>query len=115
MRRSLTLALAAAVVATPLPCLAKEVPLRFKQERDSNPVQALSAAEFATLGDPLFNLVLKTRADVTRVADVEKLIQPDIAKRGTFVVDERIASSAKPSSRRAVLTFEGATGGENLS
>ncbi|MBW3600213.1 MAG: hypothetical protein KY475_23435, partial [Planctomycetes bacterium] len=93
---------------------AEDIPLRFKQERDSSPLQALSAAEFATLGDPLFNLVLKDKSHVTKLSEIESLLQPEIAKRATFVVDERIADPSRPSSRRAVIAFEGKNGEESL-
>ena len=67
----------------------------------------LSAAELATLGDPLFRVLLNNRADVVRLSAVEDIVQPDPAKRQTFVVDEEIANPATGQSRRAVISFTG--------
>jgi hypothetical protein len=93
---------------------AQNSPLRLKQDRDGAPAQTLSMPEFASLGDPLFNLVLKDKANLVKLSDVEHAIQPDPSKRRLFVVSERIVSDAKTSSRRAVLTFLGESGGEPL-
>src|SRR5262249_17781788 len=92
----------------------QDAPLRLKQDRDGDTVKLLSAAEFATLGDPLFNLLLKGKADVVKLAEVEAALQPQAARRQLFVVDERIVRDAKAGSRRAVLAFNGRNNGEEL-
>src|SRR4029453_10543205 len=46
---------------------AQSSPLQFKQSRDGAPAQLLSAAEMASLGDPLFNLVLKEHANLVKL------------------------------------------------
>jgi len=74
----------------------------------------LSAAELSSLGDPFFNLVLKSRADATSLSVIENLIQPVASDRHTFVVDEGIADSRRGQSRRVVLTFSGSNGPEIL-
>lgn len=112
MHRTITLSLA--IIAAAGRALAQDAPLRFKQERDGDSIKLLSAGEFVTLGDPLFNLLLKTRADVTKLADVEKALQPQANRRRLFVVDEHIVSDAKSGGRRAVLAFNGSNGGEPL-
>src|SRR5262245_1637158 len=89
-------------------------PLRFKQERDGVSPTILTASELAVLGDPLFNLVLKDRANLVKLADVEAAIQPDVSRRQLFVVDERVVSHVQTGSRRTVHTFNGANGGEQL-
>lgn len=78
-----------------------------KQERNGAPTQELTAGELASLGDPLFNLVLKDHADVTNLSEIENLIK---GEENTFVVDERIADPRPGQSRRAVLTFAGNNG-----
>ena len=79
-----------------------------KQERNGASTQKLTAGELASLGDPLFNLVLKDHADVTNLSEIENLIK---GEEKTFVVDERIADPSPGQSRRAVLTFDGNNGG----
>lgn len=79
-----------------------------KQERNGAPTQKLTAGELASLGDLLFNLVLKDHADVTNLSEIENLIK---GEENTFVVDERIADPRPGQSRRAVLTFDGNNGG----
>ncbi|NJN32738.1 MAG: peptidoglycan-binding protein, partial [Synechococcales cyanobacterium RM1_1_8] len=94
-------------------------PLR-KQATDRSQPEAMSAQELAGLKDPLFNLLLKDRANLskaTSLAGITQQLQP--AQQNVFVVDERIADPAprlgnSPASRRAVLTFEGQTQGEEL-
>ncbi|MGL6096238.1 MAG: hypothetical protein ACRC7O_10645, partial [Fimbriiglobus sp.] len=94
---------------------AQPSPLKFKQERDGALVTVLSAAEFETLGDPLFQLLLKSTADVTKLGAIEAAIQPNAAKRQLFVVHERIVSQSKTGAfRRAVVAFSGKNGDENL-
>src|SRR5687767_7622870 len=87
--------------------------LLLKQARDGVPGQHLTAAELATLGDPLFILLLRDHADVVEYDKVEDLIQPDKSKRQTFVVEEHIADAAR-SSRRAVVAFTGTVNGQVL-
>jgi hypothetical protein len=70
-------------------------PLRFKQENDSAPLAALTASEFASLGDPLFNPLLKDKSDRTKLAEVVKAIAGDNSKRLLFVVDERIGPALR--------------------
>lgn len=85
-----------------------------QQKSDSTPVESLTDQERAALADPLFNLVLKDHADVINLSDLEDLIQPDKAKRQTFAVDEKIADPTMGQARRAVLTYSGANGTEQL-
>jgi hypothetical protein len=82
-------------------------PLSFKQESDSAPLEALTASEFASLGDPLFNLLLKDRSDQTDLDEVVKAIAGASGKRLLFVVDERIVNTTKTGSRRSVMAFKG--------
>ena len=84
------------------------------QKSNSSLVESLTPQERDALADPLFNLVLKDRADVTNLSELEDLIQPDKTKRQTFVVDEKIADPAVGQSRRAVLTYEGKRNGTEL-
>ncbi len=93
---------------------AQNSPLQWSQNRDGAPADALSAADFASLGDPLFNLVLRDKAHLVKLSEIEQAIQPDSTKRRLFVVSERIVSDAQTSGRRAVLAFVGANGGEEL-
>jgi hypothetical protein len=102
-----------ALLAT-VPAAAQNSPLRLKQDRDGAPAQILSTLEFASLGDPLFNLVLKDQANLVKLSDIEQAVQPDPSKRRLFVVSEHIVSDAKTSSRRAVLAFLGENSGEPL-
>src|SRR4051812_15680461 len=89
-------------------------PLRFKQDRDGASTATLSATELGALGDPMFNLMLKDKANLIKLADVEAAIQPDATRRRLFVVDERIVDRAQTGTRRTVITFTGANGGETL-
>src|SRR5262249_42626799 len=75
-------------------------PLRFKQERDDTAPTLLTPAELSVLGDPLFNLVLKDKANLVKLADIEAALQPDATRRRLFVIGERIVSRAKSGSRR---------------
>lgn len=88
--------------------------LLLKQDRDGTPAQNLSAAEFSSLGDPFFNLVLKDNAGATSLSAIETLLQPDAAQRQTFVVDEDIADPRQGQSRRVVLAYSGSNGAEIL-
>lgn len=113
MRRRILFGVAA-VLFLPIPVDAQSTPLRLKQDRDGTPAQALSAAEFATLGDPFFKLMLKDKANTVSLRDIEQAIQPDASKRRLFVVSERIVSPAQTESRRAVLAFAASHNGEQL-
>ena len=93
---------------------AQSVQLGFKQEFEGKPVSPIAAQELAELGDPLFNLVLKSKANLTKLNDVLAAIQGTTGNRQLFVVDERIVSSAKSGSRRSVFAFSGTNGGEVL-
>lgn len=93
----------------------QDVAIRFKQARDGEAVQTLTTIEAQTLGDPLFNLVLKKKADKTSLQDILDNIQPDTTKRQTFVVHERIVSQTPTNaSRRVVISFTGVHDGEEL-
>jgi hypothetical protein len=114
MRLTFAVAILLAVAFFPGLSRAQPSPLGFKQKSDTAQVTALKASEFAALGDPLFNLVLKDKANLTKLVDVQSAIQPDDTKRSLFVVEERIVSSAKTSGRRSVIAFTGTNGGEAL-
>ena len=115
MNKLFALVLAALIAAAWMAVSAQPATvLLLKQDRDGAPAQNLSAAELSSLGDPLFNLVLKKHADVTSLTAIESLIQPDPAMRRTFVVDESIADPRTGQSRRVVLAFSGQNGPENL-
>ena len=56
--------------------------------------------------------MLKDHADVTNLAEIEKLIKGERGQEQTFVVDEKVVDTrptigTQPASRRAVLTFSG--------
>jgi hypothetical protein len=93
---------------------AQSAPLRLKQLSEETTPQPLTAAEASTLGDPLFNLLLRDKADTTRLSAVQDAIQPDIAKRHLFVVSEDIVRKTQVGGRRAVLAFDGQIGPEAL-
>jgi len=81
-----------------------------KQARDGGPIQALTAAERAALGDPLFTLVLKTAPAPTTLDAIEqKLIGAAADRRRLFVVHEESLDPTRPAFRRAVLTYRGST------
>jgi hypothetical protein len=84
------------------------------QETDTGTARPLTTAEMEKLQDPLFKLVLGRRPDVTKLAEIEGLIQPDPSKRRIFVVDEEIKDPQQPQSRRAVMDFLGITDGLQL-
>ena len=89
--------------------------LELKQSSDGGNPQSLTPSERAVLGDPLFTLVLRDHANVTNLAEIERLIQPDVALRQVFVVDENIADGhRRPQARRSVLTFSGSNNGAPL-
>lgn len=81
--------------------------LLLKQTRNTSPATNLTAAEFAELSDPMFVLVLKDHADVKKLDAIEDLIQPDPAKRRSFVVSETIRAPQRGQGRRAVLDYRG--------
>lgn len=89
--------------------------LKFKQERDGDAVKVLSNAESATLGDSLFQLLLKENAGESTLDGILGKLQPAADKRRLFVVHEKIASE-KPEGafRRGVVAFNGTNGGESL-
>jgi hypothetical protein len=82
----------------------------FLQEVESGSARPLTADEKAKLQDPLFRLVLARRPDMTRLSDIEGLIQPDRSKRMIFVVDEEIRDFRQPQARRSVIAFDGTNG-----
>ncbi|ARV57429.1 hypothetical protein BZZ01_01200 [Nostocales cyanobacterium HT-58-2] len=90
-----------------------------EQKREGAKVEQIPSSTLATLGDPLFKLVLKDHADVTNLAEIEKLIKGAAGREETFVVDETIVDTrpkigTQPATRRAVLTFTGRNQGEQL-
>lgn len=86
-----------------------------KQAADGFAASEMTQTELAELGDPFFNLVLKTNAGVTRLSEIERLLQPNpSAKPRVFVVSEHLASSTDPPARRAVISFSGTNGTEQL-
>jgi hypothetical protein len=88
--------------------------LSLKQARDNTLPEPLTSADRATLGDPLFNLLLATKANTVTLSAVTDAIQPDAANRHLFVVSEDIVESAPTGSRRAVVAFDGSNGDETL-
>jgi hypothetical protein len=79
--------------------------------------QVLSDADRARLKDPLFQLVLKDHADVTMLADINKLLNP--TSQSIFAVDEGIVDIApkvgnSPAERRSVITSSGTTNNQIL-
>jgi hypothetical protein len=109
------LSLILAIVLVSKPAFA-QVPTGFllQQKSDLSPVEPLSSQQRDTLADPFFNLVLKERADITSLSDLEDLIQPDKVQRKTFVVDEKIADPTIDQSRRAVFAYLGSNKTERL-
>ncbi|KAF3885126.1 MULTISPECIES: hypothetical protein [Nostocales] len=98
---------------------AAPVPLGLEQRQEGANVQPVASSTLSSLGDPLFNLVLKEHADVTNLAEIENLIKGQQGQERTFVVDETIVDSkptvsGQPASRRAVLTFTGNNQGQRL-
>ena len=71
----------------------------------------MSDQEKSQRQDPFFRLVLSVRPDVTKLADMEALIQGATGKRRLFVVSEEIKDPRQRDSRRAVLDFTGNNGG----
>ncbi len=91
--------------------LAQQLPL-IAQDRDNAPARLLTGAERASLGDPLFNLVLRDHPDAITLDALESHLRPRESQ--LFVVDENIANPAVGQSRRAVITYTGTTDGEIL-
>jgi hypothetical protein len=85
-----------------------------KQAREGAPVQALTAAERATLGDPLFNLVLKATPTETTLDGIERRLMGATGTRRLFVVHEQGLDPTRGGSRRSVLTYRGTTQGQQL-
>src|SRR5882757_3899083 len=92
---------------------AQAADLKF-QASDGAPVDELAADVKGKLQDPVFRLVLAQHADVVKLAEVERLIQPDPTKRRIFVIDEKIKDPRQPQSRRAVIDFTGSNEGKEL-
>ena len=95
-------------------CIAEVAPLRFKQERDGDAIKLLTGAEFSTLGDPMFRLVLKDSSSLTDLDAIMAKLQPVAEMRRLFVVHERIVSDKPGASRRGVMAFTGTNNGEAL-
>jgi hypothetical protein len=85
-----------------------------KQLAENTAAEPMSAPELAELGDPMFLLVLKDQAQEVRLDEIEKLIAGDTGQRSLFVVDERLQSSTRGETRRAVTAFKGANKGVRL-
>lgn len=113
-RRLASTAILYVLALAPLRASGEEATLLLKQARDGLPAENLTAAEFAQLGDPFFSLVLRQNADALTLTEIERRIQPDVTKRRTFVVHERILDPSKGQPRRAVLAYEGSNAGEVL-
>lgn len=88
--------------------------LRHAQDREGGNIRPITSAELVTLSDPLFHLLLNEHADERSFEEIERLIQPDAAKRHLFIVSESIASHQQPASRRAVMAFSGENGGVDV-
>lgn len=96
---------------------AQSTTLRFKQETDGASPVPLSAAEKAELGDPLFDLLLRDKADARTLDEIIGVLQPagGAVSRSTFVVHERIVDSrTAQASRRVVVAFKGRLGDHDL-
>jgi len=78
-----------------------------KQAKEDGPVTALTPAERAELGDPLFSLVLKTAPLPTALDAIEQKLMGPSGERRLFVVHEQGLDPGRPGSRRAVLTYRG--------
>ena len=124
MHRVITVAAVAALVGGPLAIPAawgQPAQLLF-QENERDAPRALSEAERAKLGDPLFALVLRDHPEAMTLSEIQALLQPNENRRRVkvFVVDERLADpgpnagDGHPASRRSVLSYEGVTNGVPL-
>jgi hypothetical protein len=90
---------------------AQPAPVLMKQATDTSAPQPMTAQELAALKDPLFQSVLKDRADVKTLAEVNQLLKA--TGQDVFVVDEHIVDTdPKPAGqlafRRAIVTPNGA-------
>lgn len=87
-----------------------------KQEHDGEPAVTLTGPEIASLGDPLFNLVLRRPDPPETLEGIENLLMPAQSgvTRQSFVVDERITDAAPQGTRRAVLVYRGTLDGQIL-
>jgi hypothetical protein len=85
-----------------------------KQARDGGPVQALTAAERAALGDPFFVLVLQPSPAETTLDGVERRLMGTAGTRRLFVVHEEGLDPTPGRSLRAVLTYRGTTQQQQL-
>lgn len=105
----------AVVLLLTLSVWGQTTPLKFKQERDGDAVKVLSNAEFATLGDPLFQLLLKENAGESTLEGIMDKLQPGADKRQLFIVHEKIVSEKQAEGvRRGVIAFTGTNGSESL-
>lgn len=103
----------------PIPSAFAQSTSLLQQEREGATVEPMSPEQLESLGDPLFNLVLKERTDVTNLAELEKLIKGDDGQEQVFVVSEQIEDPSptvggRPASRRAIITFSGENQGQTL-
>ena len=78
------------------------------------PISSMTSAERSDLGDPFFDLVLKSNPNVSSISQIEDLIQPDRNRRRVFVVSEDIINPNRNQSRRSVISFTGFRGGHAL-
>lgn len=114
MRTKWALALLA-FLHLPVSGLAQQMPLILKQERDGAAVQSLTHAEFATLGDPLFRILLRENAAEGTLEGILNSLQPTVENRRLFIVHEQIVSETQAGAfRRGVIAFTGTNSGEPL-
>jgi hypothetical protein len=85
-----------------------------KQARDGAPIKALTAAERAALGDPLFKLVLQASPTETTLDGIERRLMGTDGMRRLFVVHEEGLDPTPGRSLRAVLTYRGTTQTQTL-
>lgn len=79
----------------------------FAMKSDTAPLVPMTQVEVDQLQDPFFQLVLKKRPGVTKISDIEALLQPQVNKIRTFVVDEHIRDARRGQGRRVVIAFIG--------
>jgi len=103
-----------ALVVFALPIGIVPQPAIRKQAANSAPVQGMTAAELAELGDPLFFLVLKNSPQETRLDKVEEFLMGTSGQRHLFVVHEEIQNPTRGQSRRAVIVYSGSNQGIRL-
>ena len=85
-----------------------------KQARDGAPIKALTAAERAALGDPLFKLVLQASPTETTLDGIERRLMGTDGMRRLFVVHEEGLDPTPGRFLRAVLTYRGTTQNQQL-